>query len=130
MTSVKSPAARFNRLKNGHVPTRTYLKRFGHQEDPQCRWCTSGTLQTWENLFHHSSRWKVRQKVDWKAVGQATGWKAGRCRHVNVSELFSVEACDQVVMVSMGATDMGTYAVKQLEEYGQEEHGQDERGQD
>jgi len=56
MTSGKSLAARFNRLKNGHVPTRTYLKRFGHREDAKYGSCRSGTLQTWEHLFHHCSR--------------------------------------------------------------------------
>jgi len=31
MTSVKSLAARFYRLKSGHAPTGVYLKRFGHR---------------------------------------------------------------------------------------------------
>jgi hypothetical protein len=26
----------------------------------------------------------------WKEVGKATGWRAGRCRHVQVSELLSM----------------------------------------
>jgi len=30
MTSVKSLAARFDRLKSGDAPTGVYLKRFGH----------------------------------------------------------------------------------------------------
>jgi len=125
MTSVKLLAARFNRLKNGHAPTRTYLMRFGHQEGNKYRSCRSGTLQTWEHLFHHCSRWKVQQKALWKAVGKATGWKAGRCRHVHISELFSVEKCDQVVMVFMAATDVGKFPLNQEEERGQEERGQD-----
>ena len=119
MTSVKSLAARFNRLKNGHAPTRMYLKRFGHCEDDKYRLCRRGTLQIWEHLFYHCSRWKVQQKVLWKAVGKATEWKAGRCRHVHVSELFSVKKCDQVVMVFMAATDIGKYPLKQAEERGQ-----------
>jgi hypothetical protein len=36
MTSVKSLATRFYRLKSGHAPTGTYLKRFGHREDDKC----------------------------------------------------------------------------------------------
>jgi hypothetical protein len=36
MTSVKSLAARFYRLKSGHAPTGAYLKRFGHREDDTC----------------------------------------------------------------------------------------------
>ena len=127
MTSVKSLAARFNGLKNGHAPTRTYLMRFGHRGDDKYRSCRSGTLQTWEHLFHHSSRWKVQQKALWKAVGKATGWKAGRCRHVHVSKLFSVEKCDQVVMVFMAATDVGKYPLTQAEERGQDEECLDRR---
>jgi len=52
----------------------------------------------------------------------------GRCRHVHVSELFSVEECDQVVMVFMAAPEVGKFPLKQEEERGQEERGQDERG--
>jgi hypothetical protein len=33
MTSMKSLAARFYRLKSGHAPTGAYLKRFEHRED-------------------------------------------------------------------------------------------------
>jgi hypothetical protein len=39
MTSVKSLATRFYRLKSGHAPTGVYLKRFGHREDDKCWWC-------------------------------------------------------------------------------------------
>jgi hypothetical protein len=38
MTSVKSLAARFYRLKSGHAPTGTYLKLFGHREYDKCWW--------------------------------------------------------------------------------------------
>jgi hypothetical protein len=48
----------------------------------------------------------------WKAVGKATGWKAGRCRQVQVSELFSMEKCDQVVMDFLMATDVGKFPPK------------------
>jgi len=34
------------------------------------------------------------QQELWKAVGRETGWKAGRCRHVQIWELFSLETCD------------------------------------
>jgi len=36
MTSMIFLAARFYRLKSGHAPTGTYLKRFGHREDNTC----------------------------------------------------------------------------------------------
>jgi hypothetical protein len=117
--------ARFYRLKSGHAPTGTYLKRFGHREDDKCWWCRSGTLQTREHLFRHCSRWKDQQKALWKAVGKATGWKAGRYRHVQISELFSMEKCDQVVMDFLAATDVGKFPPNLAEERGQEERGQD-----
>jgi hypothetical protein len=41
-------------------------------------------------------------------VGKATGWKAGRCRHVQISELFSIEECDQAVMDFLAATESGS----------------------
>jgi hypothetical protein len=79
MTSVKSLAARFYRLKSGHAPTGVYLKRFGHRDDDKCWWCGGTVSQTREHLFRHCSRWRDHQRELWKAVGKATGWKAGRC---------------------------------------------------
>ena len=38
MTSVKSLAARFHRLKSGHAPSGVYLTRFGHRDDDKCWW--------------------------------------------------------------------------------------------
>jgi len=57
--------------------------------------------------FRHCSRWKDQQKTLWKKVGKATGWRAGRCRRVKVSELLSIEKCDQAVMDFLAATDVG-----------------------
>ena len=37
------------------------------------------------------------------------GWNAGRCRHMQIAELVSVEACDQAVMDFLVATDIGTF---------------------
>jgi len=39
-------------------------------------------------------------------VGKATGWKAVRCRHVQISELFSLEECDRVVLDFLAATEV------------------------
>ena len=61
-------------------------------------------------------------------MGKATGWKAGRCRHVQMFELFSMEICDQAVMDFLAATDVGMFPPRQEEEHGQEERGQVERG--
>jgi ribonuclease HI len=114
MTSVKSLAARFYRLKSGHAPTGVYLKRFGHRDDDKCWWCGGRATQTQtrEHLFRHCSRWRDQQKALWKAVGKATGWNAGRCRHVQVSELFSIEECDQAVMDFLAATEVGKFPPK------------------
>jgi len=46
-----------------------------------------------EHLFGHCSRWSDQHRDLWKAVGKATGWKAGRCRHVPISELFTIGEC-------------------------------------
>jgi hypothetical protein len=42
-------------------------------------------------------------------VGKATGWKAGRCRQVQISELFSMEICDKAVMDFLAVTDVGKF---------------------
>jgi hypothetical protein len=112
MTSVKSLAARFYRLKPGHAPTVVYLKRFGHREDDKCWWCKGTVAQTREHLFRHCSRWRDQQNMLWKAVGKVKGWKAGRCRHVQVSELSSMEECDQAVVDFLAATKVGKFPPK------------------
>jgi len=112
MTSVKSLAARFYRLKSGHAPTGVYRKRFGHREDHKCWWCKGTVAQTREQLFLHRSQWRDQQNVLWKAVGKVKGWKAGRCLHVQVSELFSMDKCDQAVVDFLAATEVGKFPPK------------------
>jgi len=114
MNSVKPLAARFYRLKSGHAPVGTYLTRFGHRDDDKCWWCSSGSRmgQTQEHLFRHCSRWKDQHPMLSKKVGKATGWGAGRCRHVKVSELLSIRKCDQAVMDFLAATDVGKFPPK------------------
>ena len=68
--------------------------------------------QMWEHLFRHCSQWKDQPKALWKVVGKATGRKVGRCRHVQVSELFSIEECDQAVMEFQTATEVGKFPPK------------------
>jgi hypothetical protein len=68
--------------------------------------------QTREHLFRHCSRWKDQQKTLWKEVGKATGWRADRCRHVQVSELLSMEKCDKAVMDFLAATEVGKFPPK------------------
>jgi len=106
MARAKSFASIFYKLKCVHAPTRAYLKRFGHREDDKCWWCGGLVAQTREHLLHHCSRWKYQQRELWKEVGKGTGWKAGRSRRAQVSELLSMEVCDEVVMDSLAATDV------------------------
>jgi len=83
MTSVKLLATRFYLLKCRHAPTGFYLKQFSHQEDNKCWWCGGGgrtVAQTRQHLFRHCSRWRDQQWTLWKAVGKATGYRAGRCK--------------------------------------------------
>jgi hypothetical protein len=47
-----------------------------------------------------------------------------------MSELFSMEICDQAVMDFLAATDVGKFQPRQAEERGQEERGQEESGQE
>jgi len=48
----------------------------------------------------------------WKGVVKATGWRAGRCQHVQVSELLAMEMCDKVLMDFLVATDVGKFPPK------------------
>jgi hypothetical protein len=84
ITSVKSLATRFYRLKPWHTPTGVYLKRFGHRDDDKCWWCGGTLSQMREHHIRHCSRWNDHQKELWNAVGKVMSWKAGRCRHVQI----------------------------------------------
>jgi hypothetical protein len=41
--------------------------------------------------------------------GGDIGWKAGMYRHVQISELFSLEICYQVVTDFLAATEVGKF---------------------
>jgi hypothetical protein len=96
MTSVKSLATRFQNLKTGHAPKGVYLKCIRHREDDQGLWCGGTTAQTRENFVCHSSQWKEDQQE----VGKAMDWKVNSFQNIQISELYSVETCDQVVWTS------------------------------
>jgi hypothetical protein len=113
MNSVKPQAGKFYRLKSGHTPVGTYLKWVGHRVDDKFWWHGAGSrtaAQTREHLFSQCSLWKVQQKTLWKEVGNATGWRAGRCRHVQVSKRLSMEKCDKAVMDFLATTDVGKFS--------------------
>jgi len=112
MTRVKSLAARFHQAKSRQPPAGAHLKRFGHRDEDMCSWCGATVSQMWEHLFCHCSRWRDQQKEQWKAVVQMTGWNAGRCRHVQNSELFSIEVCEKAVMDFLAATEVGKFPLK------------------
>jgi hypothetical protein len=109
MTSLQTLAARLYRLKFRHVPGGTYLKRFGRRDYDKCWWCGAqcSGAQTVEHLFRQCSRWKDQQMTLWKEVGNAPGWRVGRCRHLKVPKLLHVEKSDQGVMDFLAATDVG-----------------------
>jgi len=114
MNGVKPLAARFYKLKSGQAPVATYLHWVGHRDNDKC-WLSgsrSWTAQTREHLFHHCSRWKDQQETLWIEVGKATEWRAGRCRHLEVSELLSIEKCDKAVMDFLAATDVRKFPPK------------------
>ena len=68
--------------------------------------------QTPEHLFCHCSKWTDPQKTLWNTVGQATGWKVVRCRHMQISEVFTIEECDQAVMDFLAPTEVGMFPPK------------------
>jgi hypothetical protein len=105
MESMKSLASRYFQLKCEHASTATYLKRFEQWDDDQCWWCEKAA-QTRDHLFRHCRKWKSEQQELWKAARWETGWKPGRCRHVQISELYSLEKCDQAVMDFLAATEV------------------------
>jgi len=107
MTSVKSLPARFYRLKSAHVRTGVYLKRFGHRDDDKCLCCGGTVSQTRVHLFRHCIRWRDQPKELWKTVGKVMRWKAGRCRHVQIAELFPIEEGNQAVLDFLAATEVG-----------------------
>jgi hypothetical protein len=109
MTRIKPLAARFYQLKSGHAPMGVYLQRFGHRDDNKCWWCGGAVSQTREHLFRHCSQGRVHQRDLWKAMRKATGSRAGRCRPVLISELFSIDQCDQAVMDILAATEVGKF---------------------
>jgi len=114
MTSVKSLAARFYQLMCGHAPIGVYQKHFGHCEDDKCWWCKGTVAQMREHLFRHCTRWRDQQIVLWKPVRKFMGGKAGRCQHVQVSELLYMEECDRAVVDFLAATDFGKFPPKRM----------------
>jgi len=77
--------------------------------------------QTREHLFCHCSQWRDRENTLLKEVGKATGWRGGRCRHVQVSELFCMEKWGKAVMDFLVATDFWKFQPKCTEEEEEEE---------
>jgi len=45
----------------------------------------------------------------------ATGWKAGRIRHMQIAELFSPDECDQAVVDFLVATEVGKFPPRRRE---------------
>lgn len=89
-----------------------YRQWFGPRDNDNWWWCggSSKTVaQTQKHLLLHCSRCRDQQKTFWNEVGKATGWRAGRCRHIQVSEPLSMEMCNTVVMDILIATEIGKF---------------------
>jgi hypothetical protein len=67
-----------------------------------------------EHLFRHCSVQNDKQNMLWSEVGKAKEWGSGRCQHVKVSELHSIEKCDQAVTGFVPATDVGEFPDKTI----------------
>jgi hypothetical protein len=65
-----------------------------------------------KNLSHHCRQWRDQQNALWKIVRKATGRKAGRCRQVPESELFTIEACNHAIVQIPASTDGGNIPCK------------------
>jgi len=109
MTSGRSLVTRFYRLRSGNVPIGMYLKQSGQQEVVKSWWFRSRTVQTRQHLCCHFRQFRDQQAEIWKTVVKATGCKVGRCRYVQISELFSMEKCNQVVMDLLAGTEVGRF---------------------
>jgi len=108
---VKSLAARFYRLRSGHASSGVYLQSFRHGEGDKCWWCGGGgrtAAQTQDHLFRHCTRWRDLQNTRWKAVGEATGWDVCRCRHMQISKLFSETSVIKLWWTSCGQLRAGS----------------------
>jgi len=55
---------------------------------------------------------EVSPQLSGKVMGKVMGWKAGRCRHMQISKLFTIEECDQAVMDFLAATEVGKFPLK------------------
>lgn len=60
-----------------------------------------------KHLFRHCSPWRDHQTELCKGMGKAMGWKEGRYRHMQISELFSIDEYDRAVIDFLGATEIG-----------------------
>jgi hypothetical protein len=63
-----------------------------------------------------------------RGIGKATKCKAGRCHHVQISELLSMAKCDQEVVDFLAATYIWKVPPKLADEPRQEEHDQNRHG--
>jgi len=59
---------------------------------------------------------KTSNKRSGKGWGKQRDGEWGRCRQVQVSELFSMEKCDKAVMDFLAATDIGKFTPNRVEE--------------
>jgi len=63
----------------------------------------------WWHLFPSSSWCGDERIVPRKVVGKVMGWKTGGRRYVQISELVSMEECNQAVVDYLKATEGGKF---------------------
>jgi len=62
-----------------------------------------------ENRFRHSRSRRDLYKALWKPVGKAAGYKAGSCRHAQISKMISMEDCNQAVVDFPATTEVSEF---------------------
>jgi len=63
-------------------------------------------------------------------MGKATGWRGGRCQHVQISELVCMEKCNHALIEFLAATDIRMFLPKLAGELAREKHWHDELRQE
>jgi ribonuclease HI len=106
MKERKSVASRYYQLLTGHAITASYLfNKIKKIDSDLCWWCDSIKKQTRHHLFVECDKWKSQQKVLWKNVGKALGWKHPKI--LRISDLFGNEKATEPVLQFLRDTDVG-----------------------
>jgi hypothetical protein len=89
-----------------HVPSGVSLTFFRHPEDNNCWWCGGTVAQTPEHLLPHCRPLIYQPEEMRKDGGKAECWKVGQWWREQVSELCSMELCEEARMDFVEAMDV------------------------